>query len=46
MINLVTASKIVKVEGQPIRVDLAWDLFLPGSDGDLPEEKFQDIDML
>ena len=46
MINLVTASKKVKVEGQPIRVDLAWDLFLPGSDGDLPEEKFHDIDML
>ena len=46
MINLVTASKKVKVEGQPIRVDLAWDLFLPGSEGDLPEGKVQDIDML
>jgi uncharacterized cupin superfamily protein len=46
MINLVIASKKVKVEGQPIRVDLAWDLFLPSSDGDLPEGKVQDIDML
>ena len=46
MINLVTSSKKVKVESQPIRVDLAWDLFLPDSKGDLPEGKSQDIDML
>ena len=46
MIYLVTVSKKVKVEDQHIRVDLAWDLFLPGSEGDLPEEKVQDIDML
>ena len=46
MIYLVTASKKLKVEGQPIRVDLAWDLFLPDSNGDLPEEKLQDIEMI
>ena len=46
MIYLVTASKKLKVEGQPIRVDLAWDLFLPDSNGDLPEEKLQDIGMI
>jgi|GEM_PF-3491597 len=46
MIRLLKASKGVKVEGQPIRVDLAWDLFLPDSGGDLPERKFKDIEML
>ncbi len=46
MISLVKATDFKKTSGNVIRVDTAWDLFLPGSKGDLNADSIADVEML